>query len=82
MVEQAAQDFGKWMSVKFGERILGPEAPHISRINNRYIRQILVKLEKDSSPAKLKSGTQKLMDEFLAQPAYKSVRIILDIDPA
>src|SRR5690606_36322638 len=31
----------------FGERVLGPEAPLVSRIRNYYIKTILIKVEKE-----------------------------------
>lgn len=81
VVEAASRDFAEWLRVKFGERILGPESPHIARINNQYLRQILIKLERTSSPTKLKKGIIDLQNEFMSLPDYKQVRIILDVDP-
>ena len=81
VVHGASHEFAEWLRASFNDRVLGPETPHIARINNQYIRQILVKLERDLSPTKLKKALLKLQNDFKAQPNYKSVRIILDVDP-
>lgn len=82
VVQQAAIDFTATLINMFGkERVIGPEAPYVSRINNKYIQLMMVKLERKASPAKFKQSTLDTIDEFLALPAYKSLRIQLDVDP-
>ena len=65
----------------FGKRVLGPEFPVVGRIMNYYIKQILLKIEKDTS---VKTVKEKLMDEIVSfEQEYQSgnLRIILDVDP-
>jgi primosomal protein N' (replication factor Y) len=82
VVQQAARDFTATLINMFGkERVIGPEAPYISRINNKYIQLMMVKLERKASPAKFKQSTLDTISEFLSIPAYKALRIQLDVDP-
>ena len=78
-------DFAKLYSEKirmiFGERILGPEYPPISRIRNLYIKNIILKLERTASYEKAKKEIMQLNEEILATHPNKQFRIITDIDP-
>ena len=65
----------------FGKRVLGPESPVISRVQNLYIKKILLKIERQRSFKKAK----KLLDEQIIQlvttDSYKTIQISIDIDP-
>ena len=61
--------------------LLGPEAPAISRINNIYITDVLVKILPNQSPIKVKNLIQKEIDRLNTIAAYRSVRIDIDVDP-
>ncbi|MES2873400.1 MAG: primosomal protein N' [Bacteroidota bacterium] len=67
---------------QFGDRILGPEAPLISRIRNYYIQAILIKIEKEGvSVQKIKDALGAILTTFDADPANKGVYIQVDVDP-
>ena len=68
---------------QLGDRILGPEAPLISRIRNYYIQTILIKVEKEGiSVQKIKQSLKKTLQTFEAEPANKGVYIQIDVDPS
>ena len=77
-----AVSLGKLLRSQFGERILGPEAPMISRIRNYYIQTILIKVEKEGvSVHKIKEALQQILINFDTIPANKGVYMHIDVDP-
>ncbi|WP_107822255.1 primosomal protein N' [Mangrovibacterium marinum] len=65
----------------FGFKVLGPEYPLVSRIQNWYQKEIWIKLERDQ---KLGHSKQQIMDEIKAVralPNNSSLLVYADIDP-
>ncbi|MFH2143967.1 MAG: primosomal protein N' [Bacteroidota bacterium] len=65
----------------FGNRILGPEAPIIGRIQQFYLKQILVKIEREKSYSKAKELIRKSINKLLTDQNTKSLLIVIDVDP-
>jgi primosomal protein N' (replication factor Y) len=65
----------------FKERVLGPEFPAVSRIQNWYLKNILIKLEKEKSQLSAKSILQNEANLVLGMDEFKSLKIIFDVDP-
>ncbi len=64
----------------FKEHLLGPEAPPIARIKNLYHKRILIKLDsKKIVPAK--QHIEQVLLNFKTIKAYRSIQIIVDVDP-
>lgn len=80
-VHDAAQHMASSLKHVFGTRILGPEEPHIARIRNYYLQNILIKLEKKASLKKSKALLQEKLKDFSANDQYKSIRLGIDVDP-
>lgn len=77
-----ANSLAKILRAQFGERILGPEAPMVSRIRNYFIQTILIKVEKEGvSVQKIKEALQQILQQFDSQPANKGSYIRIDVDP-
>ena len=77
-----SDSLAKVLRSQFGDRVLGPEAPLISRIRNYYIQTILIKVEKEGvSVQKIKEALQMILRNFDSQPANKGVYIHIDVDP-
>lgn len=81
IVEKASLQLAEELKNVFGRRILGPEAPLISRIKNQYIRVILIKIEKKISPAKAKTYINTAINKIKTIESYKYVRFSADVDP-
>ncbi|MEP6260670.1 MAG: primosomal protein N' [Gillisia sp.] len=77
----AADWFAKGLSISFRENVLGPEFPPVARIRNEYYKNILLKIPPNQSLGKTKEHIEKLMKSFRAVGAFKSVRIIINVDP-
>ncbi|WP_170227075.1 replication restart helicase PriA [Luteibaculum oceani] len=80
-VEGAAKELAKQLRVFLGARVLGPEYPPIARVRNKYRMEILVKLDGKVDLVKAKALIQSKSEELKLIKAFKSVRVILDVDP-
>jgi primosomal protein N' (replication factor Y) len=77
-----ANSLAKILRSQFGNRVLGPEAPMISRIRNYYIQTILIKVEREGvSIQKIKEALQQILIQFDSQPINKGVYMHIDVDP-
>ena len=65
----------------FGTRVLGPEYPLISRIQLWYIKNILIKIEKDKYLAKAKLLIREAIERTEKLEGASSLRISVDVDP-
>ncbi|MDQ7949214.1 MAG: primosomal protein N' [Pedobacter sp.] len=81
ILNQAAQHLAIMLRNQLGNRILGPEQPLISRIRNYYIKQIIIKTERQTAIQKVKSILKETIKNFNAQKDYKSVVTQIDVDP-
>lgn len=78
ITEKAAKFFEKQLRTKIKTQILGPIPAAISKIKNKYRRQIVIKCENtDELNAILEEAKQKC----IANPAYKHVSVIIDKNP-
>lgn len=78
---QAANILTKKLKLRMQNRILGPDTPSIGRIQNKHIKQILVKIETN---ANIQHAKQIIHDEIqgvTSQRPYNTTQIHLDIDP-
>ena len=63
------------------ERVLGPEAPIIERIRNKFQQAILIKLERNQFDlAKTKEFIQSQIDELYKNKSFKKIQIVIDVD--
>lgn len=81
LLNEAAKEFAILLRNKLGKRILGPEYPLVARIKNFYIKNILIKLERDEHLSAYKKDILSIIDSFKQESSYKSVKIIIDVDP-
>ena len=65
----------------FGNRILGPEFPMIARLKNMYQMEIMLKLEKNASPSKVKNLLRERITAFENEYPKNRLRINFDVDP-
>lgn len=62
--------------------IVGPGEPVVSRVRNKYIREVLIKLHRSDQKNKaLKSKIRSLIQLLGAQRKFASVQIHCDVDP-
>jgi primosomal protein N' (replication factor Y) len=81
LLTQAANTLARSLRKTFGIRVFGPQAPVINRIQNYYIVNILLKIEKKSSPAKAKWILNREANNLKAIDRFKMVTVQFDVDP-
>jgi primosomal protein N' (replication factor Y) len=72
---------GRDLKKIFGNRILGPEYPLISRVQQWYIKTILIKLEREIPPAKAKKLIAESIERVEKEKGASSLKIAVDVDP-
>lgn len=82
LLDNASLQLAQALRGVFKERVLGPEYPVIRRIQNLFLKQIKLKVERDLSDTQLKERLQELINSFYSAPSNKSIRVIVDVDPA
>ena len=82
VLDRAAMEFGNQLREIFKERVLGPEYPVVKRVKNLYIKKITLKIERDAPEKKVKERIQELVSSFYSVPFNKSIRMVIDVDPA
>jgi len=77
----AADWLAKGLTNSFRENVLGPEFPPVARIRNEYYKNILLKVPPKQSLGKTKKYVEKVINSFKAIGAWRSVRVIINVDP-
>lgn len=66
-----------------GSRVQGPGKPGVSKVQNLYIRHVMVKIEPEASVAKVKEILRWLYADMRAKiPAMRGLTLYYDVDPA
>ncbi|MBI2258860.1 MAG: primosomal protein N' [Flavobacteriia bacterium] len=81
LLDKASHFFAEQLKEVFKERVLGPQVPLISRINNLFLKQVVLKLEKDVPITKVRQKIDEIIELFFSEPTFKSVQIAIDVDP-
>lgn len=81
VVNKAAAELARKLIRVFGKRILGPEYPPVARIMNYYLKNILVKIEVETSLASAKTKLMEVIAEFYGRTDFHAVKVIIDVDP-
>lgn len=81
-LDEIASAYGARLRQLFGTRVNGPTVPFVSRVQNLYIRQLMLKVELNASMVKVKEILRAVHAELHA--SIKSMRgalIHYDVDP-
>ena len=82
VVNEMAVRFSNLLRQVFGNRVLGPEAPMVARVQNMYIRQIVLKMELQASMPKVKRILRDRYEQMLSLDSrMRTVRVHYDVDP-
>ncbi len=81
LLNDAAHVLGTQLKSVFGKNVLGPEYPLVSRVKNRYIKQLMLKTARNESVNEAKKKLQHELDDFASLKEYKKVWIRVDVDP-
>ena len=81
MAARAAEDLAARLRPVFGTGLLGPDRPVVARVQLLFIRKLMVKVPLTLSSRSVRQTLLAARDALLAQPAFKAVRVIFDVDP-
>jgi len=81
LLDQAADYLAISLRKSFGTRVFGPEYPIISRINNWYQKNILLKIERKASVVKGKEIILQAIAKLNSHADYHAVMVNRDVDP-
>ncbi|NKI27292.1 primosomal protein N' [Arenibacter sp. 6A1] len=79
-LNEAAEWFTQSLRNVFGDNVLGPEYPPVSRIRNLYLKNAMLKIHKDYSLGRTKNSIKKIENSFNAIAQFRGVRIIYNVD--
>ncbi len=77
----AATELSSMLRPIFKQDLLGPEYPIVSRVKNFYIKQMLVKFNREHNAQQVKELIINKIHQFQLLPEYKSVIVQIDVDP-
>ncbi len=81
---QKCIEAAEWLHKSFAnsfEKVLGPSDALIPRIKNRYIKEILIKLPPSKMLPEQKRRILKILNTFHNIAYFKSVQVVIDVDP-
>jgi primosomal protein N' (replication factor Y) len=81
LLDNAAQYFAETLRAHFGERILGPEFPPVGKIRDEFLKNILVKIEREANSTKVKEILAKEILTMKTHSDFKKVKVVADVDP-
>lgn len=77
----AAAELAHLLRPIFKQDLLGPEYPIVSRVKNLYIKQMLVKFNREHNAQHMKELIMGQIHQFQLNAEYKSVIVQVDVDP-
>jgi primosomal protein N' (replication factor Y) (superfamily II helicase) len=78
---KAAQELTQLLTNQLGKaRVLGPEKPVVDRIRDRFLFEILLKLEKGVNLKTIKQFVREQMTTISQSKNYKNIQLIVDVD--
>jgi primosomal protein N' (replication factor Y) len=82
VAQDAAQHLRDLLYKRLGEHIIGPESPYVSRIRNQYIKEMLIKVERNATYLNdLKKFIREQVFSTQTVTEFKRVIIFADVDP-
>ena len=81
LLDEASERYGEAMRATFGMRVLGPDLPPVARVQQLYIRKIVLKIESGVSQYKVNEALTALREQFLSNKRYANISIFYDVDP-
>ncbi len=80
VVAHAAEHYAALLRPHFGNNLLGPDRPVVSRVQLQYIRKLIVKVPLNLTPQSVRHTLLVSRDMVQHYDVYKSVTIYFDVD--
>jgi primosomal protein N' (replication factor Y) len=82
LAEEAANHFLHTLTPEIQKSVLGPAQPIVNRVRNKYIWELAIKMSTQSNALQMaKKQLLHYIRLLEVHPRYKSVNIVIDIDP-
>ncbi len=79
--DRAAVYYTMALKQVFGERVLGPEKPFVSRVATFYLQSVMLKVEAGASMKKVKDLLRQITASISMNPDIRTSVIYYDVDP-
>jgi len=78
---EAANKIADYLQTKYSGWIIGPTPPIISKINNYYLRDILIKIPRNYKELnRIKNDIQQATNGLYQFQSFKQIRVVVDVD--
>lgn len=77
----AANLIAQELRALLGQRVLGPDNPPVGRIQNWFIKHILLKMENSAAPDTVKEIIKSVVEKIKTDSRFKSLQVHYDVDP-
>jgi primosomal protein N' (replication factor Y) len=82
IAEEAANHYLHSLTPEIQKTVLGPAQPLVNRVRNKYIWELCVKIATQAAQLQIaKKQLYNYVQLLQAHPRYKTVQIIIDVDP-
>ena len=81
LLEEFSYILGERMRQLFDHRVLGPDLPPVARVQQQYIRKIVLKVEGNLSQYRINETLLALQKELLEEKKFRSITMYYDVDP-
>ncbi|HPD27924.1 MAG TPA: primosomal protein N' [Paludibacteraceae bacterium] len=81
VVNSVSRDLANILRRAFGKQVLGPDNPPVGRVQQFYIKHILLKVDVSSSFEKAKKIVDQAIADVQSDDANKSLIVYMDVDP-
>ena len=81
VVNHAAEEYAALLRRHFGESLLGPDRPPVSRISSLHIRKMVLKVSLSASVTKVRQSLLAIEQQMKAKTYCSNLNIYYDVDP-
>ncbi|MFO7999381.1 MAG: primosomal protein N' [Bacteroidales bacterium] len=80
-LNRGAARLATMLQAVFPKKVFGPEYPLVARIKNMYMKNILVKLDRNQQLPEARRSLLETIEKFRETAEGKAVRVIVNVDP-
>jgi len=80
-LREAAHEYARILREKLGDRVIGPDKPAVGKVQNYYLKKIVLKIELSASLSALREILEQARMQMVSHPNFRYVAIHYDVDP-
>jgi primosomal protein N' (replication factor Y) (superfamily II helicase) len=82
LLDNGSQHLADKLRAHFGHRVLGPEFPAVTRVRDEFVKNIMLKIEREANSTRVKDILSIELIAFRVHPDFKRLRVVADVDPS